>query len=174
LVDEAKQDINSSADELEQILASDLEREAILLYGGLDRQQESSLKQLENSGQLNPQNVILITRKYTQERDRLKVELMSKAEKYSILIFKIRNGGMAIDAVERMDVFRDQAQHDLIMGIITEDIPKAIATAYLMEKMTSVIGKLNNAESASVPAPAPSSNVTNINLGAPTGLPALP
>ena len=133
LVDDTISELTKAEEELKKIVMREMKEEALYLLATLDEQQKIVYGVMAREGS-GPDDMMKATLKYTQERDRLKRELFEKARNYSYLLYKIRNGAKAIDALERMDVATEDAQRRLILDIFTKEAPAAVSSnTYMIE-----------------------------------------
>lgn len=119
LANDATSDLNDAVSEIKSIAKKDLQREAEDLFSALDDQYDYNIDALLPDGSVVSAEikakVIMQKQEYTDQRLRLRKELLNSAEKWTVLIRKVQNGSLSIKALERMSVKAEDEQKDLLL-----------------------------------------------------------
>jgi len=119
LVNDTTSDLNSAADDIKERAQVDLQKEAKRLFSSLDDQYAYNVNALIPEGSVvsaeTREKILMQNQEYTNERLRLRKELIMMAEQWTAIIRKVQNGSLAVKALERMSVKAEDEQKDLLL-----------------------------------------------------------
>lgn len=135
LKNKAVAELQSAAKDVKKIALRDLTTETVEKTTMVDGQYRAALDALKANNVDSTENVVMATEKYMKERDRVRAELLDRAQFYTNLLIKIDNGWLSIESLEKMNQAKDEARKSLIVDVMSKDIPVVLASFYASGKI---------------------------------------
>ena len=123
-------DLKSAANDVKKIALADLTRETVEKMSILDNQYRSVIEVLQDNNVDSVQSLVDASEKYMKERDRVRTELIERAQFYTKLVIKIDNGWLSIESLERMSQITEETRRNLFADVATKDLPMVLASMY--------------------------------------------
>lgn len=113
-----RRDLDSSVIELRELAIQDITLQSSRAFGLLAKQTYEAAKTLERQDLLSAENSLTLNAQYSQERERVRQEVLVRAKAWTNILRKIQGSSKGVLELENMEQFKADTYARLITDVL--------------------------------------------------------